>query len=376
MTTKRGIYEKDKGSGIWWIRWTDQDGHRHREKAGSWSTANTLLKKRHTQILEGRKLPELDRTKVITFDDLCVDAMAHSAAENSPKQTYELGTRIKQIKPVFGDRPADTIIKSEILSWLTEQSKARKWKPASRNRWQATFSLIFRVAMDNEKIQRNPAARIRRKQENNGRVRFLSEAEERNLLATIDRLFPQFRSHVVLAIHTGMRMSEQYSLRWRQVDLERWQLHLGLTKNKQPRVIRLNSVAVSVLNSLLPEKHRGNDPVFPSARTDVSLQGSRGWFPTAVAESGIEHATWHCLRHTFASRLVMAGVDLRTVAELLGHRTLQMVMRYSHLAPEHQIDAVERLVTDFDNRTAAKSATGAFGVKQEGVQKHVSLRRR
>jgi site-specific recombinase XerD len=191
----------------------------------------------------------------------------------------------------------------------------------------------------------------------------VSEAEERNLLATIDRLFPQFRAHVVLAIHTGMRMTEQYSLQWRQVDLERRQLHLGLTKNKQPRVIRLNSVAVSVLNSLLPEKHRGNDPVFPSARTDVSLQGSRGWFPTAVIESGIEHATWHCLRHTFASRLVMAGVDLRTVAELLGHRTLQMVLRYSHLAPEHQIDAVERLVTNFDNRTATKSATGAFGLK-------------
>ena len=65
---------------------------------------------------------------------------------------------------------------------------------------------------------------------------------------------------------------------------------------------------------------------------------------TALDEAKIREYTWHCNRHTFASRLVMAGVDLRTVAELLGHRTLQMVMRYSHLGPEHQTSAVDRLV--------------------------------
>jgi integrase len=75
------------------------------------------------------------------------------------------------------------------------------------------LQLDFRVAMDNEKTDRNPAARIRRKTETNGKVRFPSDAEERDLLKAIDRLFPQFRSHVLLAIHTGMRMTEQYSLR-------------------------------------------------------------------------------------------------------------------------------------------------------------------
>jgi site-specific recombinase XerD len=107
-------------------------------------------------------------------------------------------------------------------------------------------------------------------------------------------------------------------------------------------VIRLNSVAVSALESLEPEKHRGRDPVAPSPKTDVSLQGSRGWFPTAVETVGIEDFTWHCLRYTTASKLVMTGVDLRTVAEILGHRTLQMVTRYAHLAPEHQVDAGHR----------------------------------
>lgn len=101
----------------------------------------------------------------------------------------------------------------------------------------------------------------------------------------------------------------------------------------------------------------GTDPVFPSVRTGDALQGSRGWFSTALEEAKIGEYTWHCNRHTFASRLVMAGVDLRTVVELLGHKTLQMVMRYAHLATEHQASAVDRLVPS-EGRMVTKSATG------------------
>ena len=108
-----------------------------------------------------------------------------------------------------------------------------------------------------------------------------------------------------------------------------------------------NAVAIDALIKLggLRSGVPSQGLVFPSARTDEALQGARGWFPSACEETGIEGYTWHCNRHTFASRLVMAGVDLRTVAELLGHRTLQMVMRYSHLAPQHQSNAVDRLVS-------------------------------
>ena len=73
------------------------------------------------------------------------------------------------------------------------------------------------------------------------------------------------------------------------------------------------------------------------------LKGYKHWFDDAVAEAGVSDFTWYCLRHTFASRLIMAGVDLRTVAELMGHKTIQMTMRYAHLAPAHKLAAVERL---------------------------------
>jgi integrase len=345
ITPKRGIYEKAKGSGIWWIRWTDSEGRKRREKAGTRSVAEKLLQKRQAEKLEGVKLPDNLRAKAVTFDELCKDALKHSEAENSEKQTYELGLRIDQLQPVFGSRPAESVRKNEIVEWLTERAGERNWAATTRNRWQATFSLIFRVGMDNEKIEKNPAARIRRKTEGNGRVRFLSEAEEKRLSTAIKGRFPEFLPHFLLSLHTGMRMGEQYGLQWNQVDFERRQLHLMKTKNGDPRVIPLNAVALAALGELQGEDTRpGTSPVFPSVRTGVALQGSRGWFSTALDEAKVPDYTWHCNRHTFASRLVMAGVDLRTVAELLGHRTLQMVMRYSHLAPEHQTSAVDRLV--------------------------------
>ena len=140
----------------------------------------------------------------------------------------------------------------------------------------------------------------------------------------IEHQFPEFLPHLLLSLHTGMRMSEQYGLRWNQVDLERRQIHLRKTKNGDPRTIPLNAIALGALQVLKGEnpkgaaKAKGTDPVFPSLRRDDSLQESRGWFPTALAEARIDGYSWHCNRHTFASRLVMAGVDLRTVAELLG----------------------------------------------------------
>jgi integrase len=346
MAPKRGIFERIKGSGIWWIRWTDADGRKRREKVGSRSNAEKLLAKRHTQKLERAKLPENLRVKAITFRELCEDALAHSRSENSSKQTYELELRINQLLPVFGSRPADSIKKNEIVSWLTEQSAVRSWAAGSRNRWQATFSLIFRVGIDNEKIDRNPASRIRRKTEGAGRVRFLSDEEEVRLRAVLKRRIPEFLPHLLLSIHTGMRLSEQYSLLWNQIDWDRRQIHLSKTKNGDPRTLPLNAVALGALQQLRgATKPRATEPVFPSVRTGEALQGPRGWFPASLEEAEIEGYTWHCNRHTFASRLVMAGVDLRTVAELLGHRTLQMVMRYSHLAPEHQASAVDRLVS-------------------------------
>jgi site-specific recombinase XerD len=340
----RGVYEKVPGSGIWWCRYADAKGKIHREKVGRWSDANDLYSKRRTEALQRKKLPERFRVKGVTFRTLCDDALEHSRATNTEKSTYELDLKINELLPIFGDMRAEDITKQDIVRWLSTESEKRKWKASSRNRWQAAFSLIFRVGVDNEKITTNPAARIRRKTENNGRVRFLSDDEFRKLKGAIEECGNRFHAAFDLSIHTGMRASEQFSLKWGQVDFERRQVHLPKTKNGKPRHIPLNVSAVCALETLklFAKSTTANAPVFPNAEGE-SVQGPRGWFKRAVDRAGIHDYTWHCNRHTFASKLVMAGVDLRTVGELLGHRSAQMTLRYAHLAPEHQASAVDRL---------------------------------
>lgn len=343
MTAIRGVYEKTKGSGIYWIRYTDAKGAYHREKVGRRSDAITLYNKRQHERTLRRKMPEKFHVKGVTFRELCDDALEYCAAENNAKSTKELGYKINELLPVFGDTKAEEITKQDIIRWLEAESKSREWKASSRNRWQAAFSLIFRVGVDNEKIITNPAARIRRKTESE-KVRFLSADEEMRLRKAITN--HRHLDALDISLNTGMRQSEQFSLHWRQVNLERRMLHLPKTKNGKPRHIPLNAVALAAFERLRSMGDgKASAPVFPNGREAQSaVQGARGWFKDAVTRAAIHEYTWHCNRHTFASRLVMAGVSLRTVGELLGHRTAQMVMRYSHLAPEHTQDAVDRLV--------------------------------
>jgi site-specific recombinase XerD len=341
----RGVYEKVPGSGVWWCRYADSRGILRREKVGRRADAIDLYNKRRTETLQRKKLPERFRAKGITFRTLCADALEHSRAANTEKSTYELELKVNELLPVFGDMKAEDITKQEIVRWLTTESEKRKWKSSSRNRWQAALSLIFRVGIDNEKITTNPAARIRRKTENNGRVRFLSDDEYRNLKNAIQECGSRFHAAFDLSVHSGMRASEQFSLRWAQVDLDRRQIHLPKTKNGKPRHVPLNATAVSALETLkqIAKPTAANQPVFPNAEGEA-VQGPRGWFKRAVDRAGISDYSWHCNRHTFASKLVMAGVDLRTVGELLGHKSMQMTLRYSHLAPQHKATAVDRLV--------------------------------
>ena len=157
-----------------------------------------------------------------------------------------------------------------------------------------------------------------------------------------------FRSHLPeleIALNSGIRPSEQYGLTWERVDLTRKVITIPKSKNRRTRHIPLNSVAVTAFKALQRRSLDGAGPVFVTMAGEP-LRGYKHWFEPAVAEAGVRDFTFYCLRHTFASRLVMAGVDLRTVAELMGHQQIQMTMRYAHLAPAHTLAAVERLVAN------------------------------
>jgi site-specific recombinase XerD len=154
--------------------------------------------------------------------------------------------------------------------------------------------------------------------------------------------YPTHLPEFQIALNTGMRPSEQYDVMQDRVDLFGRRVAVPMSKNGKARYIPLNAEALAAFKVLAQRSPNGSGPVFNNSKGE-RLKGYKHWFNQAVREAGLVDFTWYCLRHTFASRLVMAGVDIRTVAELMGHKTIQMTMRYAHLAPEHNLAAVERL---------------------------------
>jgi site-specific recombinase XerD len=132
-----------------------------------------------------------------------------------------------------------------------------------------------------------------------------------------------------------------YGLPWENVNPARRVLTVPRSKNGEMRHVPLNAAALAAL-AVLRKRGDGTGPVIRNVAGEP-LTRPRHWFEPAVSKARVRAFSWHCLRHTFASRLVMAGVGLRTVQELLGHKSTAMTVRYSHLSPSHTLPAVERL---------------------------------
>jgi integrase len=156
-------------------------------------------------------------------------------------------------------------------------------------------------------------------------------------------------------------------LKWHDVDLEAHRITLWRTKNGSVRHIPLNSAAARAFQTLRDESE-DKDRVFVSTRGVDPLKNPRFWWESAIEKSAIADFHWHDLRHTFASRCIMAGVDLRTLQQLLGHKTLQMVVRYSHLSQSHELAAVEKICAAPLQLHAAAPAENSNGSDKEADQ--------
>jgi len=345
----RGVFEKDPGSGVWWIQYFDSKGKRHREKIGTRSNAQSLVELRRTQRLEGRKLPK-PRTRLLTFGELTEAALAYTLGTANHSTNL---SRMKRLVAEFGNCAAEEITPEQIEAWLTSHVE---WTLATRNRYLALIKLVYRLAERAQKIKYNPARLVRQKKENNARIRFLSDSEEAALRAVIKQeQMPEFE----IGLHTGMRRSEQYGrrgMRWEFADLKNRIITIPKSKHGDVRYIPMNSRVIAIMSLLKDSGQGGDGYVF-------ARKSPRSWFERARKAAGIRDFNWHDLRHTFCSRLVMAGVDLRTVQELAGHKNIAMTCRYAHLAPGHQHTAIEKLVTF---STATTSATGEIDAADGG----------
>src|SRR5262249_41688396 len=150
----------------------------------------------------------------------------------------------------------------------------------------------------------------------------------------------RYRPMVLAALHTGLRKTEQLSLEWSDIDFHQQQIKVRKSKSGKSRIIPMTQGVTEALRELAKVRLIDNSFVFPGEKPGTSRTDLPKYWEDYLRQAQIENFRWHDLRHTFASRLVMAGVDLYSVKELLGHSDFKMTLRYAHLAPGHLKSAV------------------------------------
>lgn len=340
-----GIIERPKGSKTWWISYLDVTGKRHKEKIGRQKAAIDALARRRAEVKDGKFIPP-KKGAHLTFRELASAAMTRKKLRLAPLSYETDMIRLGILLPLIGSVPADRLTPARIEETLA--SLRASVSASTANRYHSLMSSIFRFAVDDGRLSANPLSRVKRFKENDSRLRWLRPEEEVSLRKAIldpdDQAIPAIvcQAHLAefdLALHTGMRRGEQFFLEWKNVDLERGILTVkGKTGRRHIVTNRSALAALGRLNDLTA----GGKYVSPDA-SDEAKRDSRRWLTDALKKAKVADFHWHDLRHTFASRLVMRGVDIRTVQELLGHKSIVMTMRYAHLAADHRQAAVEKM---------------------------------
>ena len=220
---------------------------------------------------------------------------------------------------------------------------------ATVNRYIASLSPVFKAAVvEWNWLESNPCEKVPRGKEGGGRTRFLSHDERRSLLAACNAntKLPELTVIILIAITTGARKGEILGLRWRTVDLQRKRLLFEDTKNGDTRSVPLVGPAFDAMKVWAQVRPIDDNALVFHGRGENTknkpLDFERTWQETRI-KAGLENFRFHDLRHTAASYLAMHGAGLREIGDILGHKTLAMVQRYSHLCEDHKKTTVERM---------------------------------
>jgi len=333
MPKRKGLYRRGN---VWWLRYADAEGNMFYEssKTKSVKVAEALLIARKRGVQEGNQPVKVHKIGNQSFKELAEHYSSWAQRQKSYKsKKYLIAALVKE----FGNSPLRTF-NARIIEKYQSKVLASGKKPATVNRLLATLQHGFTKGLQWEMLDETIYNRVRKVKmlpENNRRLRYLSEEECQALVkASIAHLQPI----VITALNTGMRRGEILSLQWdKHIDLKNGFILLDQTKNGERREIPINQTLRKALKRM--PRHLKSPYVFTSEKGERYKEIKRA-FNSAVRRAGIKDFTFHDLRHTFASRLVMAGVDITTLKELLGHKTLEMTLRYAHLSPGHKVKAV------------------------------------
>jgi integrase len=359
-----GVYEKNEGSGIWYVRYR-LHGHLVRKKIGSRHQAIDYLKKVRYIRASGdgavpasakqtaRTATELKQeVSAVTVTDLCDLLLKHI---QNPKFSHKYKDqanpprRLDQIKRAFGNRFAASINAHEISDWLEHMDVA----PATRNRYKTTFSSVYRYGALKGKVHVNPARDVPSEDVGEGVIRALSPAEEvrlrKVLQRDVDACGPQMptlrqraQHHIYeldVSLGTGMRRSEQYKLRWQDVDLDEKKIIVRNPKSGTDRVVYMNGDVLKAFKALKTcplhrRRRRADEPNKAAPDVVFALGDPKKWFASALHRAKITNYRWHDNRHTFCTRLAENGETMPVIMKAAGHKSAQTSMRYIHMKEE------------------------------------------
>lgn len=218
-------------------------------------------------------------------------------------------------------------------------------QPATVAKYLAVLSPVFTKAVKEWGwLEENPVLKVDKPKLPRGRVRFLDEDERARLLkACRDSSNGYLYLVVVLALSTGARQGEIMGLTWADTDLVLGRVTLHETKNGERRVLPITGHALELMKEYSKVRRLDTDLLFPSNSDPSKPIDLRSPWLKALEQSEIEDFRFHDLRHSAASYLAMNGASLAEIAEVLGHKTLQMVKRYAHLSEAHTADVVGRM---------------------------------
>lgn len=343
----------------WWLNFIHL-GRRYQVRLGrniTKSVAREFAQDERALILRGERGIGEKKPKDLSFEKASEEFLRWAQANRKPRTYKNYRWLIEQLRLSFYGKNL-----SEIHPFLVEKHKQARIGAGARvsaNRELTCLKTLFNRCIDWRKFEgENPVRRVKLVKEPKNRLRFLSVEEERQLVAAASE---PLRTIILVGIHSGLRIeSEALKLTWSDFDLKRGDLTVqaAYAKNGETRTIPMNAVLRDAFGSLFAATPNAEGVVFrcwKGGKKGHPIQSVRTAFTTACRHANVPGVSPHTLRHTFASRLAMAGVDIRTIQELGGWKEIKMVERYAHLSQKHKAEAVEKLVSQ-----PAKNSTTVF----------------
>ena len=299
-------------------------------------------------IREGRHFKTTEAKKH-TLADL-VDRYIKDVLPKKPKQAPAQRPQLERWKSELGSYALADITPALIVECrdkllIEPTPRGEQRTPATVVRYMAALSHAFTIAVNEwQWLETSPMSRVKKPTEPRGRVRFLDDADRVKLLqACKESPNPLLYPCVILALSSGMRQAELMGLKWQDVNLKDGYLILHETKNGDRRRVPLSGLALTLLKEHAKVRRLDTTLLFPSERNPQKPIDLRKAYAGALRSAGITEFTWHDLRHCTASYLAMNGASLAEIAEILGHKTLQMVKRYAHLSDGHVSSVIESM---------------------------------